>query len=167
MAAVDFAIGIGGEAGQGIATPGDILARIFARRGLNLNAYNAYQSIIRGGHTFLTIRVSDGPARNLGDRLDVLIPLNQDAMDRHLRLLGKGACVLFDADRLKPGAAAEGVQLCAMPMKQLTGGNKLAANTVAIAATLRMLGVEFKALEDALGRIFSRKGDAVVAENVG
>ena len=67
MATVDFAIGIGGEAGQGIATPGDILARIFARRGLHLNAYNAYQSIIRGGHTFLTIRTSDDPVTNMGD----------------------------------------------------------------------------------------------------
>ncbi|PYU43263.1 MAG: hypothetical protein DMG53_18210, partial [Acidobacteria bacterium] len=49
-----FAVGIGGAAGQGVATPGDIFAKIFSRRGLHLNAYNAYQSIIRGGHTFLT-----------------------------------------------------------------------------------------------------------------
>jgi 2-oxoglutarate/2-oxoacid ferredoxin oxidoreductase subunit alpha len=167
MATVDFAIGIGGEAGQGIATPGDILARIFARRGLNLNAYNAYQSIIRGGHTFLTIRASDGPVRSMGDKLDVLIPLNQDTMDRHLRLMGKGSCVLFESEKIKPGTPAAGVQLCPLPMKQLTAGNKLAANTVAIAATLQMLGIEFKALEDALGRIFKRKGDAVIAENVG
>jgi 2-oxoglutarate ferredoxin oxidoreductase subunit alpha len=167
MAKIDFSIGIGGEAGQGIATPGDILARIFARRGLNLNAYNAYQSLIRGGHTFLTIRAGDGPVRNMGDNLDVLIPLNQDTMDRHLKLLRSGACVLFDSDKIKPGATAAGVQVCPLPMKQLTSGNKLAANTVAIAATLQMLGIEFKALEDSLGRIFKRKGDAVVAENVG
>jgi 2-oxoglutarate ferredoxin oxidoreductase subunit alpha len=167
MATVDFAIGIGGEAGQGIATPGDILARIFARRGLNLNAYNAYQSLIRGGHTFLTIRASDGPVRNMGDKIDVLIPLNQDTMDRHLRLLTKGACVLFESEKIKPGAAAAGVQICPLPMKQLTAGNKLGGNTVAIAATLQMLGVEFKAMEDSLARIFRRKGDAVIAENVG
>src|SRR6478672_1543853 len=123
MAKVDFAIGIGGEAGQGIATPGDILARIFARRGLNLNAYNAYQSIIRGGHTFLTIRASDGPVRSMGDRLDVLIPLNQDTMDRHLRLMKAGSCVVYDKEKVTPGKAADGVQLCAMPMKELTRGN--------------------------------------------
>ena len=65
---IDFAVGIGGENGQGIASTGDILARIFARRGLHLNAYNAYQSIIRGGHIFLTIRASDAPVRNMGDK---------------------------------------------------------------------------------------------------
>ena len=41
MAKIDFTVGIGGAAGQGIATPGDILALIFARRGLHVNAYNA------------------------------------------------------------------------------------------------------------------------------
>src|SRR5277367_4684846 len=56
-----FTVGIGGAAGQGVATPGDIFAKIFSRRGLHVNAYNAYQSIIRGGHTFLTIRT--GPEK--------------------------------------------------------------------------------------------------------
>src|SRR5438045_8500393 len=91
---IDFAVGIGGENGQGIASTGDILARIFARRGLHLNAYNAYQSIIRGGHTFLTIRASASPVRNMGDKIDVFIPLNQDKMDRHLQLLHTGACAI-------------------------------------------------------------------------
>src|SRR3954463_849858 len=116
MGSVDFSIGIGGEAGQGIATPGDILARIFARRGLNLNAYNAYQSIIRGGHTFLTIRASDGPVRSMGDKIDVFIPLNQDTMNRHLKLLKAGACAIYDNEKVKPGTPEPGVQLCPMPM---------------------------------------------------
>src|ERR1700693_6615964 len=103
-AKIDFAVGIGGENGQGIASTGDILARIFARRGLHLNAYNAYQSIIRGGHTFLTIRASDWPVRSMGDKIDVLIPLNQDTMDRHLHLLEIGACSTY---RKEKGTAGE------------------------------------------------------------
>ena len=65
MTKVDLSIAIGGAAGQGIATPGDILARIFVRRGLHLNAYNAYQSIVRGGHIFLTLRTSDATGAEL------------------------------------------------------------------------------------------------------
>ena len=63
-----FTLGIGGAAGQGVATPGDIFALIFSRRGLHLNAYNAYQSIIRGGHTFLTIRTGVDEVTNHGRR---------------------------------------------------------------------------------------------------
>ena len=69
-----FAIGIAGAAGQGVATPGDIFAKVFSRRGLNLNAYNAYQSIIRGGHTFLTIRTGAEKITSMGDRIDLLTP---------------------------------------------------------------------------------------------
>src|SRR5215467_4395691 len=167
MASVDFAVGIGGENGQGIASTGDILARIFARRGLNINAYNAYQSIIRGGHTFLTIRASDGPVRSMGDKHDVLIPLNQDSIDRHLRLMKAGSAVVYDSDKLKPGTPAAGVQLCPMPMKQICGANKLAANTAALGAVLQLMGIEPEPLEAVIARQFKKKGDAVVAENVG
>ena len=100
---MDLAIGIGGAAGQGIATPGDILARIFVRRGLHLNTYNAYQSIVRGGHIFLTLRTSDRPVQATGDKLDLMITLNQDTMDRHLELMGSGSVVLYNADKIQPG----------------------------------------------------------------
>src|ERR1700680_1436225 len=108
-----FAIGIGGAAGQGCAPPGDIFAKIFSRRGLHLNAYNAYQSIIRGGHTFLTIRSGPEKITNMGDRLDLLIPLNQDAMNRHLGLLTDGAACLYNSDTIKPGFATDGGQCAA------------------------------------------------------
>src|SRR5260370_10104364 len=113
-----FAIGIGGAAGQGVATPGDIFAKIFSRRGLNLNAYNPYQSIIRGGHTFLTIRTRPEKGTNMGDRINLVIPLNQDSLDRHLKLLSSGAACLYNADTVQPGPAAEGVQLCALPVAE-------------------------------------------------
>ena len=163
-----FAIGIGGAAGQGVATPGDIFAKIFSRRGLNLNAYNAYQSIIRGGHTFLTIRTGPDKVTNMGDRIDLFIPLNQDSMDRHLKLLSRGAACLYNADTVQPGPAAEGVQLCALPVAELADitRNKVAQNTIAIGAGLHMMGIGFQSLEDVLQEQFKKKGDAVVAENV-
>src|SRR5580700_4580298 len=164
-----FAIGIGGAAGQGVATPGDIFAKIFSRRGLNLNAYNAYQSIIRGGHTFLTIRTGPEKVTNMGDRIDLFIPLNQDSMDRHLRLLTAGAACIYNADTIKPGSAGDGVQLCALPVSELADitRNKVAQNTLAIGAGLHMMGIGFSPLEEVLREQFKKKGEAVVAENIG
>src|SRR5438270_474643 len=110
-----FAVAIGGAAGQGVATPGDIFAKLFVRRGLHINAYNAYQSIIRGGHTFLTIRAGIEEVRCFGDRIDLLIPLNQDSMDRHLRLMKSGSAIIYNADTIRPGATGEDIQLCPLP----------------------------------------------------
>ena len=164
-----FAVAIGGAAGQGVATPGDIFAKILCRRGLHLNAYNAYQSIIRGGHTFLTIRTGPEKVTNAGDRIDLLIPLNQDTMDRHLRLLGRSAAVIYNSDIIQAGKAAEGVQFCPLPVSKLADitRNKVAQNTLAIGAALNMMGIGFQALEQVLTEQFNKKGDAVVAENVG
>jgi len=164
-----FAIGIGGAAGQGVATPGDIFAKIFSRRGLHVNAYNAYQSIIRGGHTFLTIRTGSENVTNMGDRIDLLIPLNQDAMDRHLRLLTTGAACIYNANMIKPGTAAAGVQLCALPVSKLADitRNKIAQNTLAIGGALSMMGIGFQAVESVLTEQFKKKDETVVAENVG
>src|SRR5437588_12887237 len=116
-----FAVGIGGAAGQGVATPGDIFAKIFSRRGLHLNAYNAYQSIIRGGHTFLTVRTGPERVTSFGDRIDLMIPLNQDTMDRHLHLLTRGSAVIYNGDNIKPGIVPEGVRLCPLPVGELSG----------------------------------------------
>ena len=163
----DFALAIGGEAGQGIATPGDILVRISIRRGLHVSAYNAYQSIIRGGHIFLTIRTSDQKVYSHGDKLDLLMCLNQDTMDRHLSLMGPGSRVVFNADIIKPGEAREGVELCPILVAELSKSrNKLFQNTVAVGAIMSLLGLDFQVLEESLTLRFQRQGQQVVEENV-
>src|ERR687885_1311182 len=169
MRKIDLAIGIGGAAGQGIATPGDILARIFVRRGLHLRTYNAYQSIVRGGHILLTLRTGDEPVLSTGDTLDLLITLNQDTMDRHLHLMRAGSVVLYNADKIHPGAAAEGVQLCPFSVKDLapTAKGDLVQNTIALGAALSLIGVDFDSLQDILTLQFRKKGQAAIDENVG
>jgi 2-oxoglutarate/2-oxoacid ferredoxin oxidoreductase subunit alpha len=166
---MQLAIGIGGAAGQGIATPGDILARIFARRGLHLKSYSAYQSIVRGGHILLTLRTSDEPVLSTGDTFDLLITLNQDTTDRHLHLMQAGSVVLYNADKIQPGLAADGVQLCPFSVKELapTAKGDLVQNTIALAAALSLVGVDFETLEEILTLQFGKKGQAAIDENVG
>jgi 2-oxoglutarate ferredoxin oxidoreductase subunit alpha len=163
-----FAVAIGGAAGQGVATPGDIFAKLFVRRGLHINAYNAYQSIIRGGHTFLTIRTGIDEVQCFGDRIDLLIPLNQDSIDRHLRLMPRGSAVIYNGDTIQPGEANDGVQFCPLPVNQLSKGSrsKVEQNTLALAASLRLMGVGFEPLAEVLTEQFMRKGDKVITENL-
>ena len=164
----DFAIAIGGAAGQGIAAPGDVLAWTFVRRGLHLYTYNAYQSIIRGGHIFLTVRASNEKIYSHGDKLDLLICLNQDTMDRHLKHMGSGSWVIYNSDIIKPGEVQNGVQMCGLPVNELSNGsrNKLVQNTAAIGACLQILGLNFEILAETLTKQFMKKGQAVVDENI-
>ena len=164
----DFALAIGGEAGQGIATPGDILARIIVRRGLHLVTYNAYQSIVRGGHIFLTMRISDAEIQNHGDKLDLLLCLNQDTMNRHQRLMGPGARIVYNSDSIEPGTEDKGADLCGLPVAELTENsrNRLVQNTVGMGAISSLMGIDFSVLEESLTLRFQRRGQDMVDENV-
>ncbi|MCZ6597987.1 MAG: 2-oxoacid:acceptor oxidoreductase family protein, partial [Planctomycetota bacterium] len=165
----EFVLSIGGAAGQGIATPGNVLARMFVRRGVHFYAYNAYQSIIRGGHIFLTMRMGVRQVTSHGDRIDLLLCLNQDTMNRHLGLMGAGTRVLYNSDDIEPGAPADGAHLCPLPVKELTDNNRnrVMQNTVALGAISFLLGIELQDLEETLRLQFQRKDQATIDENVG
>ena len=166
----DFAIGMGGAPGQGIESSGPLLLRICARRGIYAFTYSAYQSLIRGGHTFLTMRLSSEPVANHGDKIDLVIALNQDAMDKHLQNIVPGGAILYNSDNTKPGAdVPEGVQLCPLSFKELSNNsrNRIMLNTLLLGATLQMIEAGLEQLENILTIQFQRKGQAVVDENVG
>ena len=79
----EVTVGIGGAAGDGIDKSGDTLAKSCSRSGLYAYAFNSYQSVIRGGHIWLKLRVGEGKVESQGDSLNALIALNQDSIERH------------------------------------------------------------------------------------
>ena len=83
----EVTVGIGGAAGDGLDKTGDTIAKTCSRLGLHLYAYNSYQSVIRGGHIWLRVRISERKVQSHGDDLHLLIALNQDAIERHARRL--------------------------------------------------------------------------------
>jgi 2-oxoglutarate ferredoxin oxidoreductase subunit alpha len=165
----ELIVGIGGAAGEGVASAGNTLALAAARQGQGVYAYNAYQSVIRGGHSWLRLRVSATKPLNHGDQIDGLIALNQDTLDRHLQELVAGGAAVFNSARVKPSyEAPAGVQLCPLPVPELVPAYKelpVLQNIVAVGAMVRLMGLEFAGLESVIGTTFAKK-PKVVAVNV-
>jgi 2-oxoglutarate ferredoxin oxidoreductase subunit alpha len=168
----ELTIGIGGAAGDGQARAGDTLARALTRTGLHAYAYNSYQSVIRGGHIFLTLRAADAKVRSHGDRLSLLMALNQDTIERHAPEVDAGGRVLFNADRLTcpPELTGRDVTPLPVPVKDLTRDldhpPPVIQNSVLVGAAGHLLGLEAEALERAVADVFGAKSEAVVAQNV-
>ncbi len=97
----EVTIGIAGAAGDGLDKSGDTLAKSCGRLGLYVYAYNSYQSIIRGGHIWLKVRIGDEKVYCHGDQLNVLIALNQDSIERHAGEVHEGGAIVFNGDRIK------------------------------------------------------------------
>jgi len=73
----DLTVKIGGEAGQGIQTVGDLLTLVCHQAGFHVMAINDFESRIRGGHSFTQIRISDRPIFAPHHVVDLLIALDQ------------------------------------------------------------------------------------------
>ena len=162
-------VGIGGAAGDGVASAGNTLALAVARQGQGVYAYNSYQSVIRGGHSWLRLRVSAQKPLNHGDQIDGLIALNQDTLDRHLQEVGSGGVALYNSAKVKPSyEPPKGVQLCPLPVPELAPSYKelpVMQNTVAVGAMLRLMGLDFAGLESVISTTFAKK-PKVIGTNV-
>ncbi|MBI4467609.1 MAG: 2-oxoacid:acceptor oxidoreductase subunit alpha [Acidobacteria bacterium] len=168
----DITIGIGGAAGDGLDKTGDTLARTAARLGLYVYAYNSYQSVIRGGHIWLRIRLGQEKVESHGDHLSALIALNQDSIERHAPEVEPGGVVLFNADKLRANIPLrDRVITVPLPITELTRSfgriQPVMQNTVALGALLFLLGLDFEIAAGVLTDTFAYKGKPVVEQNVG
>jgi 2-oxoglutarate ferredoxin oxidoreductase subunit alpha len=134
---------------------------------LHLNAYNAYQSIIRGGHTFLTIRTGPDKVSRHGRRHRPAHPAQSGHHGPPSPLLTAGGACIYNADTIKPGTPAEGVQLCPLPSH--TGRHQPQQGRAEHARHGRRPQHDGRRLPGArsvLAEQFRKKGEAVVEENV-
>src|SRR5438552_16409138 len=92
---------IGGAAGDGVASTGEIFGKTLSRSGQHVYAYNSYQSVIRGGHVWFQIRGGKDPIAYVGQHADILIALNKQTVDAHKATLSPGARVIFDPVKVK------------------------------------------------------------------
>jgi len=154
----DYSVLVGGQAGDGIRQAGNATARLFNRLGYWVFAYDDYPSLIRGGYNFAIVRASPAKILAHGDRVDTLVALNQDAIDKHAWRLKEKSIVVFDSGKVK----AEGLGL---PMGDIVKKRNLppiVRNTVALGALASVTGVEFNLAEAVVRSSITRR----VEENV-
>ena len=168
----EVTLGIGGAAGDGLDKAGDTFAKTASRLGLYLYAYNSYQSIIRGGHIWLRVRVGEEKVYSHGDHLNLLIALNQDTLERHAREVEPGGAVLFNSDKLTLDSSLFEGQVLPVPMpvrellKPLGRTLPVMQNTVSLGAAIFLLGLEFEMMAQVLADTFQHKGQEMVNQNV-
>ena len=77
----DISIVLCGEAGQGIRTVEKLFTKIVKKAGFNVFSTKEYMSRVRGGSNSTQIRISLKPVSAYIDRIDILIPLSEEALE--------------------------------------------------------------------------------------
>ena len=169
---VRLSIMIGGEAGFGIATAGEVLARAYARCGLTVAGYSEVPSLIRGGHNSFQLCVSTDDARSIWEGVDFLIAFDRLSVDTHVREMRRGGAIVYDGDATELDAKALGrddLHLMPVPLAGIAkahGAAEVMRNTVALGVAIALSRYEFRMLEGVLRDTFKEKGEKVVEENV-
>lgn len=169
MTKAQFSIKVGGQAGQGIKSAGQMLAKVATRSGYNIFTYTEFPSIIRGGHNITQVIIAEDEVTAPVLKCDLLIALNQDTIDRHKNELTDSGIIIFDKEKgIDVSDIKKAVYLCPIPLSKLSieaGEKEILENTVALGGALAMLGGDLLVLMDLLKAEFEDKGQEVVDVN--
>lgn len=149
----DFTILVGGQAGQGSRKAGLVIAKILNSLGYRIFIYDDYQSLIRGGHSFSKIRVSDKKVEGQSESLDYIIALDQETIDKHLDSLKDSGIVLFNSSKIE---FKKGLGINSETIAKEEGGSPIMANTAMISAFAKTIGIEFSLLKNVFQKEFKK-----------
>lgn len=162
---------IGGEAGQGVESSGAGFAKALTRGGWHVFGMQDYYSRIRGGHNFYQIRASEQPSYSHTERVDLLLALEQETVDRHCDdVVPGGGVICEECLEVDCGALDErGVSYFPTPLTDIAqehGGADVMRNTAALGAAAGLLAFPFEVMASVIEDNFAKKGTEAVKRNL-
>jgi 2-oxoglutarate ferredoxin oxidoreductase subunit alpha len=141
---------IGGEAGQGLVTVGQLLAKSLARSGYSILVTQSYQSRIRGGHNTFAIKVGINEVMAPQEAIDLLVAFTAETVPLHREELSAPGLILADAQFNISDDSCLNV-----PFKELAAERYI--NTAALGVIAQILGIDQQvadqAVQDLLGKV--------------
>ena len=137
---------IGGKAGQGINKVSQIVANVLAKFGYFTFNYRDYQSLIRGGHNFNMLSISDTPIESHETKADILVALDDRTIKTHKQALKKN-----------------GITILGKQFEHL----KQNLNIALAGALIKILGIPVEELEEEIKSQFKEHIEAIAAARQG
>jgi 2-oxoglutarate ferredoxin oxidoreductase subunit alpha len=149
---------IGGEAGQGLVTLGELLVKCLIRSGYRVVVTQSYLSRIRGGHNTYVIRISPEEIHAPAERVDLLVAFNRETIDLHRDELTDRGVIVADQ-----GLDFDGGQGLKVPFRDLATGRY--SNTAALGVAAALLGLDEERAAEAVERSFGKKHPETMEKN--
>ncbi len=159
----EVSIVLSGAAGQGIQTVEHILTRVAKDSGFYVFATKEYMSRVRGGNNSTEIRISEKPVYAYVDRIDILVPLNDNSLDRLRKRITKDTIILGS-----PKYVSNEENSLSVKFEEIAEsfGNKIYENSVAIGVLSGIIGADEEALVKHITEYFKKKSEEVINANV-
>ncbi len=166
---------MGGEAGFGVNSSGLLFTRLCMRYGLYAFEYSEYPSLVRGGHQTSQVSVDSQSISSEHYQVDLLVALNKPSVEMHIDELSPSSAIIYDSAQFSLtspdallGRKSSQVILLGVPLTQLAiecANLNLLRNTVALGASLALLGADVNPLFKLIEEEFVRKAPEVSEMN--
>ncbi len=163
---------IGGAAGYGILSAGEIFAYSCLRAGLETFAYLEYPSLIKGGHNTYQVWVREDNVQSHSSQIDLLVALDQKTIQDNFSEIIPGGGLIYDLDdRFLENFSCpkKDINCFGIPLQSLAEkaeGQKIMSNVVATAASLALVKMPFDIMVEFIKRALVKKGPIVVEQNI-
>jgi 2-oxoglutarate ferredoxin oxidoreductase subunit gamma len=149
---------ISGLGGQGVVLAGQILGRAAIYDGKNVVQTQSYGAEARGSIAKSEVIISDDKIGfPMIRRCDILVAMNQEALDRHLKDLKEDGVLIVDSTYVKkiPETKAKISKIPATEHAEKTFGDKIYANMLMLGALTKVTSIVSekamkKAIQDAV-----------------
>ena len=171
-----------GVGGQGILSIATIIGEAAMNENLYIKQAEVHGMSQRGGDVQSNLRISSEPiASDLIAKggADVIISMEPMEALRYLPFLKKEGWIITSATPFKNipnypdmevinGDLAKLPNVISIDIEQMAKDNGVprSANVILLGAAQKALGIEYEKLEEAIRRVFARKGDAIVEANI-
>lgn len=157
-----------GEAGQGIQTVEQILARCLKLSGFHVFATKEYMSRVRGGSNSTEIRISSKRVSAYLDRIDILISFHKGALEHVEKRISADTIVLGDRDIIPKDSRLPVNKFIDIPFSKIASdiGGRIYVNIIAAGVVLGTVGVEQRFLTNFIREFFSKKSEDVIKRNI-
>lgn len=154
-----------GEAGQGIQTIEAFLTQLFKNAGFHIFAAKEYMSRIRGGSNSTEIRVSSRPVAAFSEPIDLLIPLDKEAIPHLGKRITSETKIIGEVARILP---PDGISVEDVPFSKIAAeiGNPIFANTVACGVIAGLFAISPELTSNQVRKFFAFKSDEIVNKNL-
>lgn len=164
----DFVIRIGGEAGEGVQSTGDLAVQVAARAGYYVLTSRVPPAEIKGGLFEYQIRLANVPLHSQGDELDILLAFNEEAYESGIKVLKPDGLLIYDSAEFTPPEGAT-FRRVALPLTDIAKTQlkfALGKNVVAVGAVGALFGLPIEHGQRLLQERFGRKGEEIVNKNI-
>jgi 2-oxoglutarate ferredoxin oxidoreductase subunit alpha len=149
---------VGGEAGQGLVTVGQLLAKCLVRSGYFIVVTQSYQSRIRGGHNSYAIRVGTDEVVAPRESVELLIALDTDTVTLHQQDLSPDGLIVVDT-----ALGMDGEHFLTVPYKEF--GKERFTNVAALGVLCSLLRLDEGVAADTVDGFFGKKDRGLAEEN--